>query len=104
MIYYNLKVQYYNYSCSLDHCFGKNASFQIFVLLPDNPQSTSNPVIRPVIPVSTTVSSNSSQNITSRLTSDENIVEVLCNICVRYKISVENYDVYINYNEYIQTI
>ena len=43
----------------------------------DNPQSTSNPVIHPVIPVSTTVSSNSSQNITSRLTSDENIVEVL---------------------------
>ena len=41
----------------------------------DNPQSTSNLVILPVIPVSTTVSRNSSPNITSRLSSDENIVE-----------------------------
>ena len=57
---------------------GRNARFQSFVLFySDNPQSACNPVMHPVIPVGTTVSSNVSQNMTSRLTSDENIVEVL---------------------------
>ena len=54
----------------------RNFRFTHLYYIPDNPLFTSNPFIHPIIPVSTTVSSDSSQNITSGLTSDENIVEV----------------------------
>ena len=75
MCQYDLEVQYYNYICSFA-CQRKILDFNHLYYIPDNPQSTSNPLIHPVIPVTTTVSSDPSQNITSRLTSDENIVKV----------------------------
>ena len=76
MCQYDLEVQFYNYICSFACQWEEILDFNVLYYIPDNPQSTSNPVIHPVIPVSTTVSSNSSQNITSGLTSDENIVKV----------------------------